>query len=111
MAEEIDVVGTIGLRTDRVEFGADRVQTQHGAGQRTQPAGVRDGHGETAALNTRHGRLDHRMRYAQQGLKTCRHRMLLAEDETAPDALVSGRTRDIVPEPSDGTKAAGPSQL
>ena len=74
MAEEVDVVRPRRRGAEGSQLVADAVDVQHGAGQRSQAAGVRHGDGERAALHTRHRRLNDRQLDAEHLLK--RHRNL-----------------------------------
>jgi hypothetical protein len=69
MAKEIHVERLRGLRTQRRQLPAHRVDTQQGAGKRAEAAGVGNRDRERAALHARHRGLNDRKLYSKEILQ------------------------------------------
>src|SRR5207237_7094072 len=89
VAEEIYVEGPCCLAADRCQFFAHRVGSEHGAGERTQAAGVGYGHRERASLDARHWRLNDRQLDAEKLLQV--HRFDRFRFRIAREATLSAR--------------------
>jgi len=58
VAEEVDVVRSVGQRLDGGQLGVQRLGIEHAGRDRAQPAGLTDRRGQQVTLRTGHGCLD-----------------------------------------------------
>lgn len=78
VAKEIHVVRPLCLGTQHLQFGTQGVQAQCGGRQRAQPACRGYRQCQSAALRTRHGRLNDGPTHAQNVLQSMLHARILA---------------------------------